>query len=150
MSWSGLQREALEAMGFAVLLPRHAAAAADAATPALPASAVERAGFEATRSDPAGPQRARPEPAASHRPVARGDDATAASAAPSRPASASPTLPVQDRLARALLRAAGRAVDAADADALLAQWPQTDRLRRDPAAKRALWPRLRALRRAGA
>ena len=56
----------------------------------------------------------------------------------------------QDRLAHALLRAAGRAHNAADAAALLAQWPDPAHLRRDPAAKRALWPRLRALRRADA
>ena len=50
-----------------------------------------------------------------------------------------------DALLHALLRAAGRDVDAADAAALCREWMPTARLR-DPAAKRALWPRLRSLR----
>jgi len=52
-----------------------------------------------------------------------------------------------DPLAHALLRAAGRSVDADDAAALLRGLPSLATLRADPAAKRALWPRLRALRR---
>jgi len=50
-----------------------------------------------------------------------------------------------DPLLHALLRAAGRGADAPDAAALCREWMPTGRLR-DPAAKRALWPRLRALR----
>lgn len=50
-----------------------------------------------------------------------------------------------DVLLHALLRAAGRDADAPDAVALCREWMPTTRLR-DPAAKRALWPRLRALR----
>ncbi|MDN5781804.1 MAG: hypothetical protein L0H23_07245 [Luteimonas sp.] len=50
-----------------------------------------------------------------------------------------------DALLHALLRAAGRDTDAADAATLCREWMPTARLR-DPAAKRALWPRLRALR----
>jgi hypothetical protein len=62
-------------------------------------------------------------------------------------------LPVQalalpeGRLVDALLRAAGRERGSADAAALLREWPEPDALRGDPAAKRALWPRLRRLRR---
>ena len=52
-----------------------------------------------------------------------------------------------DPLAHALLRAAGRSADAADAAALLRALPPLAALRADPAAKRALWPKLRALRR---
>jgi hypothetical protein len=51
-------------------------------------------------------------------------------------------------LVRALLRAAGRDPAAADAAALLRGWPPAQTLRGDPRAKRALWPQLRALRRA--
>lgn len=51
-----------------------------------------------------------------------------------------------DPLALALLRAAGRDADAADAAELLRSLPPLASLRADPAAKRALWPRLRALR----
>lgn len=51
-----------------------------------------------------------------------------------------------DPLAHALLRAAGRSADSEGAAALLRGLPPLAALRADPAAKRALWPRLRALR----
>lgn len=51
--------------------------------------------------------------------------------------------PAQDRLARALVRAARCELP----DVLAALRTDLDALRRDPAAKRAAWPRLRALRR---
>ena len=53
-----------------------------------------------------------------------------------------------DPFVLALLRAAGRTRDAADAARLAKTWPAPQALRRDPGAKRALWPQLRALRRA--
>lgn len=62
-------------------------------------------------------------------------------AAPTRPA-----LP-DDPLLHALLRAAGRSGADADAWDLHRTWPAVSDLRGDAAAKRALWPRLRALRR---
>ena len=52
-----------------------------------------------------------------------------------------------DPLMLALLRAAGLGRDAAP---LAGDWPPPQTLRRDPQAKRALWPRLRALRRSPA
>jgi hypothetical protein len=56
---------------------------------------------------------------------------------PARPVAPPPARTLQDPLLRALMRAAGTdALPPLDLDAL----------RRDPAAKRALWPRLRALR----
>ena len=55
-----------------------------------------------------------------------------------------------DPLAHALLRAAGRAPESADAAELLRGLPPLAALRADPSAKRALWPRLRALRRGAA
>ncbi|MDH5824774.1 hypothetical protein QFW77_17535 [Luteimonas sp. RD2P54] len=58
------------------------------------------------------------------------------------PAEALPDDPLLD----ALLRAAGSRRDHPDAAALCRGWGPLSRLR-DPAAKRALWPRLRALRR---
>lgn len=60
-----------------------------------------------------------------------------------------PMLP-DDRLLHGLLRAAGCGPDSPRLREVLAALPPTERLRGDPAAKRALWPRLRALRRAGA
>ena len=62
-----------------------------------------------------------------------------------RVAAPAPAALPDDPLLHALLRAAGRDADAADAAALCREWIPTTRLR-DPAAKRALWPRLRALR----
>lgn len=52
-----------------------------------------------------------------------------------------------DPLMLALLRAAGLGRDAAP---LARDWPPPQTLRSDPQAKRALWPRLRALRRSPA
>ena len=54
-----------------------------------------------------------------------------------------------DPLLRALLRAANRSHAQIDADAWMIslQIPQLSELRNDPAAKRMLWPRLRASRR---
>lgn len=59
-------------------------------------------------------------------------------------AEAEPAAPAEDALLRALLRAA--ACDADDAVALVRTLPPTAQLRGNPAAKRTLWPRLRALR----
>lgn len=56
-----------------------------------------------------------------------------------------PSLP-DDPLLHALLRAAARSGDDDDAHALSRAWMPTSSLRHDPAAKRALWPQLRALR----
>ena len=57
-----------------------------------------------------------------------------------------PRLP-DDPLLRALLRAVGRDADDDDEAHLLCKaWMPIAALRGDPAAKRALWPRLRALR----
>jgi hypothetical protein len=68
--------------------------------------------------------------------------------AESSAAEAQLSAPAGDALLRALLRAAAR--DADDAAALVRTWPPTAQLRGNPAAKRALWPRLRALRARGA
>jgi hypothetical protein len=47
----------------------------------------------------------------------------------------------------ALLRAAGRSRQSSDAARLVQAWPAPGSLRGNPEAKRALWPRLRGLRR---
>ena len=52
----------------------------------------------------------------------------------------------EDALLQALLRAAARDAGSPDLPAVLRTLPPTAGLRRDPAAKRALWPRLRRLR----
>ena len=53
---------------------------------------------------------------------------------------------VPDKLMLALLRASGQNPNEPATQALMASWP-LDELRANPAAKRALWPQLRALRR---
>lgn len=63
-----------------------------------------------------------------------------------RAAPVRPVLP-DDPLLHALLRAAGRSAGDDDAWDLHRTWPPVAALRGDAAAKRALWPRLRALRR---
>lgn len=73
--------------------------------------------------------------------------ATTATVAAVVEAPSAPAMALDDPLLLALLRAAGRARDAADAALLARGWPSPQALRRDPAAKRALWPHLRALRR---
>jgi hypothetical protein len=66
-----------------------------------------------------------------------------------RAAPEAPRLP-EDALLHALLRAAGRRPDDDDAYLLGRQWMPVARLRGDAAGKRALWPKLRALRAAKA
>lgn len=123
MNWSPLQHEALEAMGFAVY--RMPGAEAVSRTDATPPARSADASNTAPVSRPAMPR-----PVAPPRP---GTDAGAG----------------VDRLRAALSRAAG-GVDPAALSALIGEGDAAARLRGDPAAKRALWPRLRALRRAGA
>ncbi len=53
---------------------------------------------------------------------------------------------VPDKLMLALLRASGQNPNEPATQALMASWP-LEQLRASPAAKRALWPQLRALRR---
>ncbi len=57
------------------------------------------------------------------------------------------TVSTLDPLLLAMLRAAGLGRDGAP---LARDWPPPQALRHDPQAKRALWPRLRALRRSPA
>lgn len=117
--WSAQQREWLQALGHPAL------ALASAAPETAPTPRVEApAAREELRAPVAerAPQRPieRPQPAAS----ARADDA----------------------LLRAVLRAAGRRPDAAPDEAVLSLYDAAT-LRGYPAAKRALWPLLRSLRR---
>jgi len=56
------------------------------------------------------------------------------------------TTRMPDRLHFALIRASGCNPNAPGSAQLIAQWPTAVHLRGNPAAKRALWPQLRALR----
>lgn len=84
----------------------------------------------------------RREPAPRVPPVAPVATAETHAAPPRRGAGA--LLP--DRLQLALLRASGCNPNDPQTRALMDSWPLAE-LRRNPAAKRALWPQLRALRR---
>ena len=68
---------------------------------------------------------------------------------PVRPASPArmPGSRMPDRLHFALIRASGMNPNAPGAAEVFAQWPSSAELRSNPAAKRALWPVLRRLRR---
>ncbi|MDR0183610.1 alanine acetyltransferase [Lysobacter arvi] len=132
--WTAEQREWLEAMGHTVW----SIAPADAL-------AAERQpdGFHARGDDdapaPSGPRNAMREAAAL---LARDDRPSRP--APTRPAATPASLRGQgDRLLHAVLRAAG----GADETRVMALVGDVAALRGNAAAKRALWPRLRALRR---
>jgi len=130
--WSPQQRRWLQALGHVVW--RAGAGDAEAESAPMPATQPP---VPVAASVAAVPRRA-PPPATD----AAGEPAVPA---PARTGSMSRPAQMPDRLRLALLRASG--LDPADpaAMAAMAQWP-VEELRRDAAAKRAFWPRLRALR----
>lgn len=127
--WSAQQREWLQALGHPALA---LAGAPEAAPPARqePQAVSARTDVEPRASAP----ERRPE-----RPAERAT--TAATATPATPARSG-----DDALLRAVLRAAGRRPDAPPDEAVLNLYDAAT-LRGYPAAKRALWPLLRSLRR---
>ncbi|MFO3706420.1 alanine acetyltransferase [Xanthomonas codiaei] len=140
--WSDLQVSCLQAMGHIVYLDR---ATAD------PLPAPVAVPDTAPVSAPLREQRVPVEAAAASAPR------RAAPAAPAEPPRAPGTAPASapqrrsrvglpDRLQMALLRASGCNPGDPSTQALMASWPLAE-LRGNPAAKRALWPQLRALRR---
>lgn len=135
--WSDLQLSWLQAMGHTVYLDRSVPLAA----PVQDDAPVREAATQAV------PRPARP-PAASPAPPRRSAPAAStASAAPAVvPAARRARVGLPDRLQIALLRASGCNPNDPQTQRLMASWP-LEALRADPAAKRALWPQLRALRR---
>lgn len=84
---------------------------------------------------------------ASHRPRVRQASPDAVETGSSRPPPARrPATRVPDRLYFALIRASGCDPSAEGIAQAMAQWPAPQALRGNPAAKRALWPALRAMR----
>ena len=148
--WSLAQRQWLQALGHVVY--RHGeieAAPAPAGVVAGPgvdlapavAPVQQRHGPAQPRDDAPRRAPALDEPAA---PARRRADAPSAPVQAERPAARRvPRLP--DRLQLAMLRASGLDPSDPAAQAAMAQWLR-DALRNDPAAKRAFWPQLRALR----
>lgn len=126
--WSAQQHEWLKALGHRVYV--QGAAVLEEGRAEVVATPVRQSPVAAP------PVRRRVEPAAAE-PVRE-----VPAAPPSRPASRLP-----DKLHFALIRASGCNPNAPEAAAIMAQWPASAELRGNPAAKRALWPRLRALRR---
>ncbi|MCR6686476.1 hypothetical protein [Pseudoxanthomonas sp.] len=164
--WSPRQRYWLQALGHVVY--RHGEVATEAPVEAdvTPAEAFAGAGAADARARAASPARPQPpdwrddaprrapslDDAAGVRerpvPSARvpADAAQAGTEAGARQATAARRMPrLPDRLQLALLRASGLDPSDPAAQAAMAQWP-VERLRQDPAAKRAFWPQLRALR----
>ena len=162
--WSPAQQAWLQAMGYTVyhdgaLAAEHdaalqlsvaqmaaiatppAAQAAVAASARAPARTPSHAELAAPVAPPSTPARRNPPPPldASR---AEGAPATAVAAGNGR----QPAVRLPDRLQIALLRASGCNPNDPATQALMESWP-LQQLRRDPAAKRALWPQLRALRR---
>ncbi len=133
--WSAQQHEWLSALGHTVYLPGHPEL--DAGVPATVETHVRKDAEAVEKAPPA----RRPPVAA--RPAAR-EPATPAPAAHVPPTARATRLP--DRLHIALIRASGCNPNAAESAAIFAGWPATAELRNNPAAKRALWPQLRALR----
>lgn len=133
--WSAEQQAWLRALGHTVYLP------ADWPTEA---GAPVVADAPAARAEPADAVPVSPAPRA--RPPAREaiDAPVPARRAPT-PRTGGAKLP--DRLHFALIRASGCNPNAPGAAELFAQWPSSAELRGNPAAKRALWPTLRRLRR---
>lgn len=136
--WSAQQREWLQALGHPALA---LAGAPEAAPPARqePQAVSARTDVEPRASAP----ERRPE-----RPAERATTATPATpTTPTTPTTpATPARSGDDALLRAVLRAAGRRPDAPPDEAVLNLYDAAT-LRGYPAAKRALWPLLRSLRR---
>ncbi|PPJ41565.1 MULTISPECIES: hypothetical protein [unclassified Pseudoxanthomonas] len=131
--WSAEQQGWLGALGHTVYLP------ADWPTEAgAPTQVAEPQAVRAEREPAASPARARP-------PAREAMERPAPPRTAPAPRAAGSRLP--DRLHFALIRASGCNPNAPGAAELFAQWPSSAELRGNPAAKRALWPVLRRLRR---
>ena len=127
--WSSQQHEWLAALGHTLYVQGAAEA------PVAVAVVAESAKPPRETAQPVAPARRRPEPETMAAPAR-------VVAAPARAASRLP-----DKLHFALIRASGCNPNAEEAAAIIARWPPSSELRGNPAAKRALWPQLRALRR---
>jgi len=142
--WSPAQPAWLQAMGYTVYHDGKLAAEMDAA---LQLSVAEAA---ASAPVPVAPTRTAP-PSMQHAPSQRdaAPDTVPAAARPLPTGNArQPLVRLPDRLQIALLRASGCNPNDPATQTLMESWP-LEPLRRDPAAKRALWPQLRALRKGG-
>jgi hypothetical protein len=137
--WSPQQQAWLQAMGYTVYLE---GGALDA--PLVAAAAVPERQSPMAEAAPARP--ASPAPAPMRRaPVGDAPETPVTVATVAAPARRGGGLRMPDRLQIALLRASGLNPNEPQTRALMDSWPLAE-LRANPAAKRALWPQLRALR----
>lgn len=157
--WSPAQQAWLQAMGYTVYHDGQLAAELDAA---LQLSVAEAEASVAppepvrtavpSRDDHGGSAPAvraeRPAPPRRETPVSAPDTVQAAERPLPSGNTRQPVVRLPDRLQIALLRASGCNPNDPATQMLMDSWP-LDQLRRDPAAKRALWPQLRALRKRG-
>jgi hypothetical protein len=128
--WSVEQRQWLKALGHTVYVQGAALAPEVVEAP----SARKSPPAIVPAPVPAPVRSRRPDPVATTEPVV--------AVAPARRA----TSRLPDKLHFALIRASGCNPNAPDAASIIAQWPASSALRGNAAAKRALWPQLRALR----
>jgi len=133
--WSSQQHEWLTALGHTLYVPGGAEAPL-AEMPTPTPTAPKPAARPAT-------------PVAAPNPTRRAPAENPVSAPPVRaPAPARRTTSrLPDKLHFALIRASGCDPNAEGVAQVMAGWPPSSELRGNPAAKRALWPQLRALRR---
>ncbi|WP_459047879.1 hypothetical protein [Stenotrophomonas sp. PSU_St99] len=153
--WSSAQQAWLQAMGYTVYHDGQLAAELDAALQLSVAEAdASVAPPEPVRAAvPSRDDHARPAPAVrAERPAPPRRETPVTAPAAARPLpgvnARQPVVRLPDRLQIALLRASGCNPNDPATQALMDSWP-LDQLRQDPAAKRALWPQLRALRKRG-
>ena len=143
--WSDLQLSWLQAMGHAVYLdrdlpePERAEVAPAALTNSQPNVRRQAPPMPETRASEHAPIR---QPAA---PRAKAPTVPVTQLERAAPASGRRRIGMPDRLQLAMLRVIGRSPDDPDVRAAMQSW-DLDQLRADPAAKRAIWPQLRALR----
>ena len=149
--WSPAQQSWLQAMGYTVFVDGsvepEAAAVPDvqlSAAPLAESAAPVRQSQPAPAMDAAAPVRRN-----APRTVEEGAPAPVPAATPARAGGGRrAAVRMPDRLQIALLRASGCNPAEPDTQALMASW-NLDELRSSAAAKRALWPQLRALRKRG-
>ncbi|MEK0267008.1 hypothetical protein QT383_13345 [Stenotrophomonas rhizophila] len=149
--WSPAQQSWLQAMGYTVFVDGSVEPEA-AAVPDLQLSAAPLAESAApVRQSRPAPAMDAPAPVRRNAPrtVEEGAPAPAPAATPARAGGGRrAAVRMPDRLQIALLRASGCNPAEPDTQALMASW-NLDELRSSAAAKRALWPQLRALRKRG-
>jgi hypothetical protein len=137
--WTGEQHGWLQALGHTVWVPG-SLPVAEAAVPPARAPEARQPRPAAPPRESAPPVTRRPAPPAPVEPSVQAPRR----AAPPRQSGAR----LHDTLHFELIRASGLNPNAPEAAAIIASWPAAAELRGNPAAKRALWPVLRALRKA--